>query len=157
MRSQYLLNWSRNSHLSWNLKTQLHFQKSSPMHPILSHINPVHTLISYPISLRFISILSSHPCLGLPSVHVREIRTEPCETKQWTLWFMRKFGRTGEIKKNPNVQPQTLWNSPVGMSIHRQDSTINIYVYTVILYTSLALMFIYCRCKSNHAACKHNY
>jgi hypothetical protein len=48
----------------WNPKVQYRVHKSPPLFPILSHINPIHTIPSY---LRSILILSTHLRLGLPS------------------------------------------------------------------------------------------
>jgi hypothetical protein len=48
----------------WNPKLHYHVHKSPPIVPILSQINPVHTIPSY---LRSILILSTHLRLGLPS------------------------------------------------------------------------------------------
>jgi hypothetical protein len=43
--------------ISWNPKVQYRIHKSPPLVPILSHINPIHTIPSY---LRSILILSTH-------------------------------------------------------------------------------------------------
>jgi len=51
--------------LLWNPKLYYRVNKSLPLAPILSHMNPFY--LSHPISLRFILIVSSHLCLGLPS------------------------------------------------------------------------------------------
>jgi hypothetical protein len=48
----------------WNLKVHYHAHKSPPLAPILSQINPVHTIPSY---LRPALILSTDLHLGLPS------------------------------------------------------------------------------------------
>jgi hypothetical protein len=48
----------------WNPKVHYRVHKSLPLIPILSQINPVHTIPSY---LRPTSILFTHLCLGLPS------------------------------------------------------------------------------------------
>jgi hypothetical protein len=55
------------SSILWNSKVQYRVYKSLPVVPILSHINPIHTTSSHPISLRSILILSTHLSLGLPS------------------------------------------------------------------------------------------
>jgi hypothetical protein len=47
-----------------NPKLQYLVHKSPPLFPILSHINPIHSIPSY---LLFILILSAHVRLGLPS------------------------------------------------------------------------------------------
>jgi hypothetical protein len=49
----------------WNPNVQHRVHKSPPQVPILSHINPIHTISS--VSLRSILILSTHLRLGLPS------------------------------------------------------------------------------------------
>jgi hypothetical protein len=48
----------------WNPKVHYHVHKSPPLVPILSHINPIHTIPSY---LRSILVLFTHLLLGLPS------------------------------------------------------------------------------------------
>jgi hypothetical protein len=51
--------------ISWNPKVHYRVHKSPPLVPILSQNNSVHTTQSY---LRSTLILSTHLCLGLPSV-----------------------------------------------------------------------------------------
>jgi hypothetical protein len=52
----------------WNPKVQYRAHKSPPLVPMLSHINPIHSIpSSLSLSLRSILILSTHLCLGLPS------------------------------------------------------------------------------------------
>jgi hypothetical protein len=51
----------------WNQKVQYRVHKSPPLVPILSHINPLHTTPSHPISLRSTLIQSTHLHLGLSS------------------------------------------------------------------------------------------
>jgi hypothetical protein len=48
----------------WKPKIQYHVHESPPLIPILSQINPIHTITFY---LRSILILSTHLHLGLPS------------------------------------------------------------------------------------------
>jgi hypothetical protein len=48
----------------WNPKVHYRVHKSPPLVPILSHIDPVHTIPSY---LRSILVLFTHLRLGLPS------------------------------------------------------------------------------------------
>jgi hypothetical protein len=50
-------------HLTWNLKFDYHIHKNLPLDSILSHFNPIHTLL--PISVISSLIISSHLCLGL--------------------------------------------------------------------------------------------
>jgi hypothetical protein len=60
------INWAATQELpsiSWHPKVQYRIHKSSRLVPILSHINPIHTIPSY---LRSILILSTHLRLGLP-------------------------------------------------------------------------------------------
>jgi hypothetical protein len=52
------------SSILWNPKFHYHVHKSPPLIPILSQINPIHTIPSY---LRSILILSTQLRLGLPS------------------------------------------------------------------------------------------
>jgi len=49
----------------WNPKVHYHIHKCPPPFPILSQLDPVHTL--HPTSWRSVLILSSHLSLGLPS------------------------------------------------------------------------------------------
>jgi hypothetical protein len=61
------INWAATQELpsiSWKPKVQYRVHKSPRQVPILSHINPIHTIPSY---LRSILILSRHLRLGLPS------------------------------------------------------------------------------------------
>jgi hypothetical protein len=51
----------------WNPKVHYRVHKSPPLAPILSHINPVHTIPPYPIALTSILLLSTHLRLDLPS------------------------------------------------------------------------------------------
>ena len=53
------------THILWNPKVYYHIYKCPPPVPTLSQINPVHA--PHPTSWRYILILSSHLCLGLPS------------------------------------------------------------------------------------------
>jgi hypothetical protein len=55
----------KHSSILWNPKVHCHVHKSPPLVSILSQIDPVHTT---PSNLRYIFILSTHLCLGLPSV-----------------------------------------------------------------------------------------
>jgi hypothetical protein len=64
--------WEADSHLAgleissrlWNTKVYYSVDNSLPLDPILSHVNPVHTISLY---LRSILIISSHLHLGLPN------------------------------------------------------------------------------------------
>jgi len=49
--------------LLWNRKVYHHIHKNLPPDPILSHLNPVHTL-AHSFSLRSISVWTSHQRLG---------------------------------------------------------------------------------------------
>jgi hypothetical protein len=53
----------------WNPKVHCRVHKSPQLVPILSQIDPVHTIPSY---LRSILILYTHPCLDLP-IHLHSI------------------------------------------------------------------------------------
>jgi hypothetical protein len=64
------INWAATQEIpsiSRNQKIQYRIHKSSPLVPIQSPINPIHTIPSHPISLRSILILNTHLRLRLPS------------------------------------------------------------------------------------------
>jgi hypothetical protein len=64
LRSCQLCSHSSTSHDFMEPEVSLPCWQSPPLVPILNQINPIHTIPSY---LKSISILSTHPRLGLPS------------------------------------------------------------------------------------------
>jgi hypothetical protein len=67
LRSRQLCSHLRTSQNFMDKKVHYRVHKSPPMVPILSQIDPVHTIPSHSISLRPVLILSIQIRLGLPS------------------------------------------------------------------------------------------
>jgi hypothetical protein len=63
----------------WNPKVQQHVHKSPPLVPILSQINPLHTIPSY---LRSILISSTHLHLGEETEQKKKVEERRHETKE---------------------------------------------------------------------------